>query len=170
MAFLINITYCIYIYITYLMIHFLPSEPSCDHPKLDNPLFSLRFNDQQSSKCRWICTNVPEIQKDLPQIQEDLPLESLSLMRNLGFTLQPLSKLKWVFGRDLLYQGDPYAFFVPGVVFFLYLGFGTIYSTECLCHNERCGGIHGSHWVSRFQDWRRGGDVPVVPGSGLPNI
>eukprot|EP00434_Breviolum_minutum_P002995 symbB.v1.2.002632.t1/scaffold139.1/size300179/15 len=27
-------------------------------------------------------------------------------------------------------EGDPYAFFVPGVVFFLYLGFGTIYSTE----------------------------------------
>lgn len=60
-----NILYIIYI--TYFMIHFLPSEPSCDHQKLDNPLFSLRFNDQ-SSKCRWICTNVPEIQKDLPQI------------------------------------------------------------------------------------------------------
>ncbi|CAK9079330.1 unnamed protein product [Durusdinium trenchii] len=29
-------------------------------------------------------------------------------------------------------EGDPYAFFVPGVVVFLYLGFGTIYSTECL--------------------------------------
>ena len=28
--------------------------------------------------------------------------------------------------------GDPYAFFVPAVVFFLYLGFGTIYSTESL--------------------------------------
>ncbi|CAL1137683.1 unnamed protein product [Cladocopium goreaui] len=27
-------------------------------------------------------------------------------------------------------EGDPYAFFVPAVVFFLYLGFGTIYSTE----------------------------------------
>ncbi|CAK9079329.1 unnamed protein product [Durusdinium trenchii] len=29
-------------------------------------------------------------------------------------------------------ESDPYAFFVPGVVVFLYLGFGTIYSTECL--------------------------------------
>ena len=69
-----EITYCIYI--TYFMIHFLASEPSCDHPKLDNPLFSLRFNDQ-SSKCRWICTNVPEIQNDLPQIMRNFLWEAL---------------------------------------------------------------------------------------------
>ena len=83
---------------------------------------------------------------------EDLPLE---FDEKLG--VYPPTFVEAQVGRDLLYQGDPYAFFVPGVVFFLYLGFGTIYSTECLCQNERC-----ESWVSRLE--KRGG-CPGVPGS-----
>ena len=145
MAFLIDITY---IYITYFTIHFLGSEISCHHPKLDNPLFSLRFNDQQSSKCRWICTNVPEIQKDLPQIMRTF---LWSLMRNWEFTLQPLSKLKWVVissTKVILTR-------------FSCLEWSSFYTWDSApfiplsASAKTNGASHG------YQDWRRGGDVPV---------
>ncbi len=74
----------IYIYIIYRyhMMHFLARQPFCDHPKLDNPVFfPLRFNDQQSSKCRWFARMFQKLKRHSPNHQQ-LPLKGLSLMRN----------------------------------------------------------------------------------------
>lgn len=149
-----EITYCIYI--TYFMIHFLASEPSCDHPKLDNPLFSLRFNDQQSSKCR--CSRNS---KDLPPNHEELPLESLSLMRNLGFTLQPLSKLKWVVISSIKVI----------LTRFSCLEWSSFYTWDSapfipLSASAKMTPVRGDSWESLgIKIGEEGGDVPVVPGS-----
>lgn len=164
MAFLINITYIYIYYITYFMIHFLGSEISCHDPKLDNPLFSLRFNDQ-SSKCRWICTNVPEIQKDLPPNHEELPLGSLSSMRNWEFTLQPLSKLKWVVissTKVILTR-------------FSCLEWSSFYTWDSapfipLSASAKTNGAEGFMGVIGYQDWRSGGGCPGGTGKLLPNI
>lgn len=91
---------------------------------------------------------------------EDLPLESLSLMRNWEFTLQPLSKLKWVVissTKVILTR-------------FSCLEWSSFYTWDSapfipLSASAKTNGAEGFMGVIGYQDWRRGGDVPVVPGS-----
>ena len=66
--------------------------------------------------------------------------------RKVPHSLQePEAKAKGRVPRPPESKEDPYAFFVPAVVFFLYLGFGTIYSAETLgFHLDSLGFLFGA--------------------------
>ena len=85
---------------------------------------------------------------------EDLPLGSLSLMRNLGFTLQPLSKLKWVVissTKVILTR-------------FSCLAWSSFYTWDSapfipLSASAKMTPVRRDLGVIGYQDWRRGGGM-----------
>lgn len=106
-----------------------------------------------------------KLKKNLPPNHEELPLGSLSSMRNWEFTLQPLSKLKWVVissTKVILTR-------------FSCLEWSSFYTWDSapfipLSASAKTNGAEGFMGVIGYQDWRSGGGCPGGTGKLLPNI